>query len=244
VRKHYFALSGNLNLPYIMTVRDNLQIIGTKLEYFAEQYHRSISEIQLLAVSKRHSVTAIREAYEAGQRAFGENYVQELLEKAEQLSDLDIEWHFIGPLQSNKTRKIASVASWVHTVDRIKIAQRLNDQRPEDLPDLNICIQVNISEEANKSGILAEETLAFAQALLPLSRLKLRGLMVIPAIETDFAKQRKAFAKAAELLAQLNQQGFNLDTLSMGMSGDMEAAIAEGATIVRIGTAIFGKRAD
>jgi len=244
VRKHYFALSGNLNLPYIMTVRDNLQIIGTKLEDFAEQYNRSISEIQLLAVSKRHPELAIREAYQAGQRVFGENYVQELLEKAEQLSDLDIEWHFIGPLQSNKTRKIAVVANWVHTIDRAKIAQRLNDQRLESLPKLNICIQVNISEETSKSGILAKHVPAFAEEISKLSRLKLRGLMIIPATETDFIKQRKVFSQAAELLAQLNRQGFNLDTLSMGMSSDMEAAIAEGATIVRIGTAIFGKRVD
>jgi len=227
-----------------MTVRDNLQIIGTELEHFAEQYNRSISEIQLLAVSKRHPELAIREAYQVGQRAFGENYVQELLEKAEQLSDLDIEWHFIGPLQSNKTRKIAVVANWVHTIDRAKIAQRLNDQRPENLPKLNICIQVNISEETSKSGILAKHVPAFAEEISKLSRLKLRGLMIIPATETDFIKQRKVFSQAAELLAQLNRQGFNLDTLSMGMSSDMEAAIAEGATIVRIGTAIFGKRVD
>ena len=244
MRKHYFALSGNLNLPYIMTVRDNLQIIGTELEHFAEQYNRSISETQLLAVSKRHPELAIREAYQAGQRVFGENYVQELLEKAEQLSDLDIEWHFIGPLQSNKTRKIAVVANWVHTIDRAKIAQRLNDQRLESLPKLNICIQVNISEETSKSGILAKHVPAFAEEISKLSRLKLRGLMIIPATETDFIKQRKVFSQAAELLAQLNRQGFNLDTLSMGMSSDMEAAIAEGATIVRIGTAIFGKRVD
>jgi len=227
-----------------MTVRDNLQIIGTELEHFAEQYNRSISEIQLLAVSKRHPELAIREAYQVGQRAFGENYVQELLEKAEQLSDLDIEWHFIGPLQSNKTRKIAAVASWVHTIDRAKIAQRLNDQRPENLPKLNICIQVNISEEMSKSGILVKDVPAFAEEISKLSRLKLRGLMIIPATETDFIKQRKVFSQAAELLAQVNRLVFDLDTLSMGMSGDMEAAIAEGATIVRIGTAIFGKRAD
>jgi len=225
-----------------MTVRDNLQTTGAKIEHIAQQYNRSASEIQLLAVSKRHPVAAIREAYDAGQRAFGENYVQELLDKAEQLSQLNIDWHFIGPLQSNKTKKIAAVASWVHTIDRIKIAQRLNDQRPENLPKLNICIQVNISNEASKSGILAEDVVNFAQQISSFSNLSLRGLMIIPAAELDFAKQRSAFADAAKLLKQLNSQGYKLDTLSMGMSGDMEAAIAEGATIVRIGTAIFGQR--
>ena len=225
-----------------MTVRDNLQIIGAKLDQFAQQYQRRASDIQLLAVSKRHSVAAIREAYKAGQTTFGENYVQELLDKAEQLSDLNIKWHFIGPLQSNKTKKIAAVADWIHTIDRIKIAQRLNDQRPAELPKLNICIQVNISEESSKSGILAEDIFTFAKEVSNLPKLNLRGLMVIPVAESDLFKQRQVFAKAANLLVQLNKKGFNLDTLSMGMSGDMEAAIAEGATIVRIGTAIFGKR--
>lgn len=225
-----------------MTVRDKLQIIGAKLDQFARQYQRSASDIQLLAVSKRHSITAIREAYEAGQILFGENYVQELLDKAEQLSDLNIKWHFIGPLQSNKTKKIAAIADWIHAIDRIKIAQRLNDQRPDDLPRLNICIQVNISKESSKSGIFPEDVVTFAKEIANMPKLNLRGLMVIPAAESDLAKQRKAFAKTAKLLAELNQQGFKLDTLSMGMSGDMEAAIAEGATIVRIGTAIFGKR--
>jgi len=226
----------------MMTVRDNLQIIGAKLDQFARQYKRSPSEVQLLAVSKRHSIDAIREAYEAGQTTFGENYVQELLEKAGQLSDLNIKWHFIGPLQSNKTKKIAAVADWVHTIERLKIAQRLNDQRPADLSKLNIGIQVNISKESSKSGILPEDIFTFAKQVAKLPKLNLRGLMVIPAAESDFSKQRKVFAKTAKLLVQLNKKGFNLDTLSMGMSGDMEAAVAEGATIVRIGTAIFGQR--
>ncbi len=225
-----------------MTVTDNLQIIGAKLKHFAEKYQRAASDIQLLAVSKRHPVTAIREAYAAGQTAFGENYAQELLEKAEQLDDLPIEWHFIGPLQSNKSRKIAAVASWVHSIDRIKIARRLNHQRAANLPRLNVCIQVNISQEASKSGILPAELFDFAEQLAQLPRLKLRGLMVIPAAETEFDKQRAVFAETAALLRQLNHKGFQLDTLSMGMSSDMEAAIAEGATIVRIGTAIFGQR--
>ena len=225
-----------------MTVNDNLQIIGAKLKQYAEQYQRNASDIQLLAVSKRHPANAIREAHQAGQKAFGENYVQELLDKAEQLTDLDIQWHFIGPLQSNKTKAIAAVADWVHTVDRLKIAQRLSNQRSDALPPLNICIQVNVSGESTKSGIIPDEVLSIAKDIAGLPNLKLRGLMVIPAPENDFSKQRVAFAKTAKLLAELNTVGFDLDTLSMGMSGDMEAAIAEGATIVRIGTAIFGQR--
>ena len=225
-----------------MTVSDNLQIIGAKLKQYAEQYQRNASDIQLLAVSKRHPANAIREAHQAGQKAFGENYVQELLDKAEQLTDLDIQWHFIGPLQSNKTKSIAAVADWIHTVDRLKIARRLSTQRLDALPPLNICIQVNVSGESTKSGIIPDEVLSIAKDIAGLPNLKLRGLMVIPAPENDFSKQRVAFAKTAKLLAELNTVGFDLDTLSMGMSGDMEAAIAEGATIVRIGTAIFGQR--
>lgn len=225
-------------------IRDNLQIIGAKLKKFIQQYHRSDSEVKLLAVSKRHSTDKIREAYEAGQKAFGENYVQELLDKNEQLDDLDIEWHYIGPLQSNKTRKIAEVASWVHTIDRLKIAQRLNNQRPESLGPLSVCLQVNISGEKSKSGIAEEQLLALAQQVKELPNLKLRGLMVIPAPENNFTKQREIFARVAAIQQALNDKCFELDTLSMGMSNDMEAAIAEGATIVRIGTAIFGARED
>jgi hypothetical protein len=229
-------------------IRDNLQIIGAKLEEFALQYHRSINDVRLLAVSKRHDSSKIREAYEYGQRAFGENYVQELLEKSQELADLDIEWHFIGPLQSNKTQKIAAVSSWVHTIDRLKIAQRLNVQRPANLPPLSVCIQLNISGEASKSGVDESELVALAMEIIKLPRLKLRGLMVIPAPEDEFKKQREVFAKMAtikqSLELSLKPQGIMLDTLSMGMSNDMEAAIAEGATIVRIGTAIFGARDD
>lgn len=225
-----------------MTVRDNLQIVGAEIERYASQYQRVTSDVELLAVSKRHPVESIREAYDAGQVAFGENYVQELVDKASQLSDLEIQWHFIGPLQSNKTKKIAAVANWVHTIDRLKIAQRLSDQRNDELPKLNVCIQVNISGESSKSGIFPDEVFDLAHEVSNLPKLNLRGLMVIPAAEVDFNKQRKAFLSATELFTQLNKKGFKLDTLSMGMSGDMEAAIAEGATIVRIGTAIFGKR--
>ena len=223
-------------------IRDKLQIIGTQIEQTSAEFNRTKNSVQLLAVSKRHPVAAIQEAYQAGQRAFGENYVQELVEKAEALSTLNIEWHFIGPLQSNKTKQIATTASWVHTIDRYKIAQRLNDQRPENLPPLSICIQVNISGEVSKSGVMPNGLTELAHKISKLPNLSLRGLMAIPAPEGNFAKQRETFAKMSELKNQLNKQGFKLDTLSMGMSGDMKAAIAEGATIARIGTAIFGAR--
>ena len=232
------------------SIRDNLQIIGAKLEKFSVKYRGSSSKVKLLAVSKRHSSEKIREAYAFGQKAFGENYVQELLEKNRELADLKIEWHFIGPLQSNKVKKIAEVASWVHTVDRLKIAKGLNDNRPEQLPPLSICLQLNISGETSKSGVTETELLELAKEVTKLPRLKLRGLMVIPAPENDFDKQRAVFAKVASIRQKLesslqqtlNLKEFKLDTLSMGMSDDMEAAIAEGATIVRIGTAIFGAR--
>ena len=224
------------------TIRDNLQIIGAKITQFCQKYNRDPSDVQLLAVSKKHPARAIEEAYVAGQTAFGENYAQELLDKATALADLAIEWHFIGPMQSNKTRKIAAIASWVHTIDRLKIAQRLNDQRPEELDPLAVCIQVNISGELSKSGVMPDAVEPLAKAIHQLPNLSLRGLMVIPAPESDFNKQRAVFRQAALLKDQLNQTGLQLDTLSMGMTNDMEAAIAEGATIVRIGTAIFGAR--
>ncbi len=223
-------------------IRDRLQIIGTEIEKETEQYQRAKNSVQLLAVSKHHPVEAIQEAYHAGQTAFGENYVQELVEKADALSQLEIEWHFIGPLQSNKTKKIAAIANWVHTIDRLKIAQRLNDQRPENLAPLSVCIQVNISGEDSKSGVMGDELTELAQQISKMPRLRLRGLMAIPAPTSDFKKQRETFARISALKDQLNQCGYPLDTLSMGMSGDMKAAIAEGATIVRIGTAIFGTR--
>ncbi len=229
-------------------IRDNLQIIGAKIKQHLSQYKRSESSALLLAVSKRHSIDKIRDAYEFGQRAFGENYVQELLDKNQQLNDLAIEWHFIGPLQSNKAKKIAEVANWVHAVDRLKIAQRLSDNRPENMPALSICLQVNISGEQSKSGISPDELTLLAKQVAQLPKIKLRGLMVIPAPEDDFIKQREVFAQVATLKGhlqkQLNETGIivKLDTLSMGMSNDIEAAIAEGATIVRVGTAIFGQR--
>ncbi|HFC92106.1 MAG TPA: YggS family pyridoxal phosphate-dependent enzyme [Leucothrix mucor] len=221
---------------------DKLQTVGAYILSAIETYQREQNSVQLLAVSKHHPATAIREVFACGQLAFGENYAQEMLEKAEQLSDLEIEWHFIGPLQSNKTRPIAAVADWVHAVDRLKIARRLSDQRPDDLPPLFICLQVNISEEESKSGVLPNEVLALAKQVATLPKIKLRGLMAIPKAEIDFNKQREIFAKLRGLQEELIKEGMQLDTLSMGMSADMPAAIAEGATIVRIGTAIFGTR--
>ena len=223
-------------------IRDKLQIIGTEIDKSITEFQRSKNSVELLAVSKRHPAEVIREAFEAGQKSFGENYVQELVEKSQALADLDIDWHFIGPLQSNKTKYIAEIASWVHTIDRLKIAQRLNDQRPESMPPLNVCIQINISEEPSKSGVTPENIPELAKEIAALPHLNLRGLMAIPAPESDFEKQRETFAKVYSLKESLNKCGYHLDTLSMGMSGDMKAAIAEGATIVRIGTAIFGTR--
>ncbi len=226
-----------------MTIRDNLQITGSKINSFIQKYHRQPDSVQLLAVSKKHPASMIKEAYNSGQSAFGENYVQELADKAEQLSELDIEWHFIGPLQSNKTKTIAHIADWVHTIDRLKIAKRLSEQRPAELKPLSVCVQVNISGEASKSGVLPEQAISLCEQILPLPNLRLRGLMAIPAPEHNIHKQRATFAKLAQLKETINQQlNLQLDTLSMGMSDDMEAAIAEGATIVRIGTAIFGIR--
>ena len=231
-----------VTLSQMSRLADNLLTIGAKIKKHAKRYQKKTEDIQLLAVSKRHSAENIAEAFTLGQKSFGENYVQELLQKAEQLRHLAIEWHFIGPLQSNKTKAIAETVSWVHTIDRLKIAQRLSRQRPENLEPLNVCIQVNISNEASKSGLQAEDVEKLAQQIKDLPQLKLRGLMAIPAPHTDFNKQRAEFSKLASLKRALNKKGFALDTLSMGMSADSEAAIAEGATIIRIGTAIFGAR--
>lgn len=223
-------------------IHHNLQIIGAEITHSCTAANRPSEEVQLLAVSKRHSVDAIRDAYAVGQRMFGENYVQEMLEKSQQLADLEIEWHFIGPLQSNKTKDVAAVASWVHTVDRLKIARRLSEQRPDHLPPLAICLQVNVNQEANKSGIALDEVANLAESVVRLPNLTLRGLMAIPESTSDPIKQRANFALLADAQKSLNAAGYQLDTLSMGMSGDMDAAIAEGATVVRIGTAIFGSR--
>jgi pyridoxal phosphate enzyme (YggS family) len=228
-----------------MTIRDNIQTIGERIRAAEQRFGRKPGSVQLLAVSKKHPSASIREAIDAGQTCFGENYVQEMVEKAAELANdnTNLEWHFIGPIQSNKTRLIASTARWVHSVDSLKIAQRLSEQKPADVPEINICLQVNISNEISKSGVQPAELAALASQIAVLPGIRLRGLMAIPAPEHDFAQQRAVFAQVRTLQEGLVAQGFALDTLSMGMTDDMEAAIAEGATIVRIGTAIFGARA-
>lgn len=207
----------------------------------AKQVAGRTDEIKLLAVSKAQTANKLREAYLAGQRAFGENYVQEAIAKQKFLQDCKIEWHFIGPIQSNKTQLIAQHFDWVHSVDRFKIASRLNDARPDGLGPLNICIQVNSSEEISKSGADASSIAILAEQICQMPKLKLRGIMAIPAPTKDLTRQRAQFKMVADLFKTLNQD-FNLDTLSIGMSDDYVAAILEGATIVRIGSAIFGTR--
>ncbi|CAG9176278.1 Pyridoxal phosphate homeostasis protein [Cupriavidus laharis] len=222
----------------------NLQAVHRGIAAAAQQAGRAPEDVALLAVSKTVSPGIVREAFEAGQRAFGENYVQEGVEKIIALADLrsQIAWHFIGPLQSNKTRLVAEHFDWVHAIDRLRIAQRLSDQRPAGMAPLQVCLQVNISDEASKSGVAPDEVPELARAVAALPGLRLRGLMAIPEPATDPAAQRQPFAAMRTLLQSLRAAGLPLDTLSMGMSGDMDAAIAEGATIVRIGTAIFGVR--
>ena len=197
----------------------------------------------ILAVSKKRSSVSMREAYAVGQRCFGESYLQEAIDKQAELADLDIEWHFIGPIQSNKTRSIAENFAWVHSVDRFKVAQRLNNQRPSRLEPLKVCIQVNIDDEASKSGVREQELPALARALLALPHLRLTGLMAIPLPRSDYAQQLAAFQRVAKLQTQLQDfLGMPLTTLSMGMSSDLEAAIAAGSTLIRIGTDLFGPR--
>jgi pyridoxal phosphate enzyme (YggS family) len=204
---------------------------------------RDPAGVRLLAVSKTWPAESVREAAAAGQRAFGENYVQEGVAKVEALADLGLEWHFIGPLQSNKTRLVANRFAWVHSIDRLKIAERLAEQRDVHLPPLDVCIQVNVSGEASKSGVAPADLPELARAVASLPRLRLRGLMAIPEPTPDVALQRARFASLRMLRDELNAAGLGLDTLSMGMSDDLEAAIAEGSTMVRVGTAIFGARA-
>ncbi len=210
----------------------------------ATQLSKQSNSPLLLAVSKRHSAEKIRSLFDCGQRDFGENYLNESLEKQHILNELDITWHFIGHIQSNKTRKVASHFDWVHTVDSLKIAKRLSAQRPDDMPPLNICLQINIDKEVSKSGLLPnhEALLAIAQEVNTLPNLRLRGLMCIPAPKNHPEEERQSFMRMAKLKDFLNDNGLSLDTLSMGMSDDLESAIACGATIVRVGTAIFGAR--
>lgn len=231
-------------MPPITT---NLLDVQRRLSLAALAANRPPSSITLLAVSKTFPASAIREAYAAGQRCFGENYVQEGIQKIEDLNDLrnQLTWHFIGPLQSNKTQAVASHFDWVHSVDREKIAQRLNDQRPAHLSPLNVCVQINISSETSKSGVQPIDALALCQAITHMPHLTLRGLMSIPEPIDDPLLQRDAHRQLREIFEQIKKELNNpihFDTLSMGMSADMEAAIAEGSTIVRIGTAIFGQR--
>jgi PLP dependent protein len=235
-----------LSKTIMSLISHNLQAVRERVAEAARAARRDPQEVTLLAVSKTFEADAVLEAAQAGQRAFGENYLQEALDKIAAVRaarpDLLLEWHFIGPLQSNKTRPIAEHFDWVHSVDREKIAQRLSEQRPVHLPPLNICLQVNISGEATKSGILPEEALALAQRIATLPRLRLRGLMAIPEPEDNIELQRAPFRRLRQLRDTMREQGLALDTLSMGMSADMDAAVAEGATIVRVGTAIFGQR--
>ena len=221
------------------TIAENIAKVGERIRAAAQASGRDLDHIGLLAVSKTKPAAAVREAYAAGIRDFGENYLQEALEKQAELSELPLIWHFIGPIQSNKTKPIAEHFAWVHSVDRLKIAQRLSEQRPTDLPPLNICLQVNVSAEDSKSGCAPAELAALAKAVSQLPNLRLRGLMAIPEPTDDVAAQRAAFARLRELRGGLP---LPLDTLSMGMSHDLDAAIAEGATWVRIGTALFGAR--
>ena len=221
------------------TLADNLSAISARIASAAQAVGRDPASVQLLAVSKTKPASAIREIHAAGVRDFGENYLQEALTKQQALSDLPLIWHFIGPIQSNKTKAIAEHFDWVHSVDRLKIAQRLSEQRPAGLAPLNICLQVNVSGEDSKSGCTPVDLPALAKAVAALPNLRLRGLMAIPEPTEDRAIQEAAFASLRKLQEGL---GFGLDTLSMGMSHDLEAAIAQGATWVRIGTALFGAR--
>ena len=221
------------------TIAGNIARVEARIRAAALAVQRDVTSIHLLAVSKTKPAGALREAHAAGIRDFGENYLQEARAKQLELADLPLSWHFIGPIQSNKTRDIAEHFAWVHSVDRLKIAQRLSEQRPAELPPLNICIQVNVSGEASKSGCTPADLPALANAISALPRLKLRGLMAIPEPTEDRAEQDAAFATVRQLQESLN---LGLDTLSMGMSHDLESAIAQGATWVRIGTALFGAR--
>lgn len=228
------------------TIEQNLQAVRDSIAQAAADAQRAPADVTLLAVSKTFGAHAVLAAMRAGQAAFGENYLQEALDKIAFVKEAAPQqapaWHFIGPIQSNKTRPIAEHFDWVHTVEREKIAARLSEQRPAGLPDLNICLQVNISGEASKSGVTPAELPALARAVAQLPRLRLRGLMAIPEPETDITLQRLAFAQLRVLYEQLNAEGLALDTLSMGMSADLRAAVLEGATIVRVGSAIFGSR--
>lgn len=224
-------------------ITQNIKSIRQQIKQLEQKYARTPGSVQLLAVSKTRPIEDVRAAFAENQCCFGENYLQDALPKIAAISEPSIEWHFIGPIQSNKTRQIAQNFHWVHTIERLKVAQRLSDQHDPTLNPLNVCIQINSSGENSKSGIQAEEALTFAKEISLLPNINLRGLMTIPAATECFEYQRQPFHLLRELKDEIQSQGIELDTLSMGMSNDMEAAIAEGSTIVRIGTAIFGQRA-
>jgi pyridoxal phosphate enzyme (YggS family) len=223
-------------------IADNLARVRAQIDAACRAVGRTPGSVALLAVSKTWGADAVRQAHAAGQTAFGENYIQEAVEKITALRDLPLTWHCIGPIQSNKTRLVAEHFDWVHSIDRLKIAQRLSEQRPDHLPPLQVCIQVNVDGGVTKSGVSPAELPALAQAVAALPRLQLRGLMTIPEPAETPAQMRAVHAQAKALWEALRQQGLPLDTLSMGMSADLDAAIAEGSTLVRVGTAIFGKR--
>jgi PLP dependent protein len=229
-------LMGPQNLP------EQVRIVRSRIESAARAARRNVDSVTLLAVSKAQPANMVRAIAAEGVRDIGESYLQEALDKIEALRDLSLTWHFIGRLQANKTRPVATSFDWVHAVDRLKIAARLSEQRPFHAPPLNVCLQVNIGGEASKGGVTTAELPALAAAVAVLPRLKLRGLMCIPPDEEDPARQRMWFAAMRRALEELNAAGTKLDTLSMGMSGDFEAAILEGATLVRVGTALFGER--
>jgi len=226
------------------SIESKLQQVRQRIARACDSAERPVQSVTLMAVSKTFGATAVREAYAAGQRAFGENYVQEALAKIEALADLraSIEWHLIGPLQSNKTREVAAAFDWVHTIDRLRIAERLSAQRPAAMAPLQVCIQVNVDGEASKSGVAPAALAPLARQVAALPGLRLRGLMSIPEPADDAQAQRAPHRELARLLRGLVAEGLALDTLSMGMSADLEAAIAEGATLVRVGSAIFGQR--
>jgi len=226
----------------VIRVTENLAKISDLLAISATEAGRDPSAVKLLAVSKKQSLDKILAATAAGQRDFGENFVQEGLEKIRATAEKGLTWHFIGHLQSNKTRAVAENFDWVHTIDKLKLATRLSDQRPADRAPLNICLQVNVDDETSKSGVSVDALPELAAACNELPNIRLRGLMCLPAIRQEFEAQREPFARLRELLEDLEQTGIPMDTLSMGMSGDFRAAILEGATIVRIGTAVFGER--
>ncbi len=236
----YFEAAGEHLI--MTTISANLQAVRERISAAAREAGRDSAQILLVAVSKTRPAGDVRAAAAAGQKRFAENYVQEGVAKASELESLSLEWHFIGPLQSNKTRLVAETFAWVHSVDRLRIAERLSEQRPLDLPPLQVCLQVNVSSEESKGGVTPDALSALAHQVARLPRLQLRGLMAIPAAANDFAQQRQAFCGLRGSYDRLRGEGLPLDTLSMGMSDDLEAAIFEGTTLVRVGTAIFGER--